>query len=158
MLINTVETAIIERLKAKIPDAYVEAFPDNPALFVPKHPKVNLLCRYADSTYSEPGPTDIIVQERKMAFDITIVVKNLRGKEGCYTYLDAVRQAITGFKIPGCTKMYVSKDRYIKNADGLWFYSLMIVTKTRNIEVNAEQEPLPIFKTIGFNQHTSEVN
>ncbi len=90
MTIKEIEEAIIERLKSKITDLVVEGFPEKPSEYKLMHHKGAILVAYAGSTYEEPAATDVVVQERKVEFDITVVMRHLRTHEGAYQYLDTL--------------------------------------------------------------------
>lgn len=128
MSISTVENQIIERLKSKIPELHIEGFPEKPAEFRLVHPKGAILVHYQGGNYSEQKALAVIVQDKKLEFSITIVIKHLRTHEGAYGYLDRVRNILTGFKPEGGNKMIPVKDEFIGEDNGIWQYSINFTT------------------------------
>ena len=155
MDISIVETAIISRLKSKITDVLIQGFPEKPSEFRLLHPIGALLVHYQGASYSEPKSIGCIVQDSKLEFSITVVMKNLRPIEkgaytGAYAYIDKVKQVLTGYKIDGCTKMYPLKEEFLGEDNGIWQYGINFALTSQNIEV-AEDEELPLLKTITTN-------
>ena len=147
MTIAGIEQAIITRLRAKIQGLLIEGFPEKPSEYKLMHPKGALLVSYAGSTFSEPKSTDIVYQERKVEFDITIAMRHLRKPEGAYSHLDAVRIALTGHRIAGCSKMYPTKEGFLSEDNGVWQYVMTFAMTMPAIEID-EAEQLPLLKKI----------
>lgn len=134
MKINKVENKIIEKLKEEISDLHIEGFPDKPQNFNLIHPKGAILVHYQGGNYSPSKSSSSIVQEKKLEFVLTIITRNLRSNEGAYTYLDKVKETLTGHKIEGCSKMYPIKENFLAEDAGLWQYSISFSLTTQNIE------------------------
>jgi hypothetical protein len=143
MTIADIENAIITRLRSRITGLQIEGFPEKPSEYKLLHPKGALLVSYAGSTFSEPKPTDIVFQERKVEFDITVAMRHLRSHEGAYAYLDAVRIALTGYRIAGCSKMYPTKEEFLSEDSGVWQYAMTFAMTMPSIEID-EDEQLPL--------------
>lgn len=139
MNIKNVETQIIERLKTKINDLKIEGFPEKPADFKLIHPKGAVLVHYQGANYSESKSIGCILQEKKLEFSITVVMKNLRSYEGAYYYLDKTRQVLTGFIPENCSKLLPLKEEFIGEDNGIWQYSINFATTTTVLEY--EDEP-----------------
>ena len=143
LTIDTVERAIIDRLKSRLPDVLVEPFPDNPAEYRLTHPKGAVLVSFSGSTFSAPDATDVIVQDRKMEFDVTVATKNLRAQgahQGAYVLLEATRIALTGYKIPGYTRIYPKRDGFIAEAGGTWQYGVRFALTAPAIEMEEDEQ------------------
>lgn len=134
MSINNIENSIIERLKNKFPELHVEGFPEKPAEFRLIHPKGAVLIHYQGGNYSDQKALAVIVQDKKLEFSITIVMKHLRTHEGAYEYLEKVRDLLTGFKPENCSKMFPTKEEFIGEDNGIWQYSINFVTTTPVLE------------------------
>lgn len=147
MTITEIEEAILIRLKAKIQGLQIEGFPEKPYEYKLIHPKGALLVSYAGSTYSEPKSTDIVVQDRKMEFDITVVIRNLRTYEGAYAYLETVRIALTGYRIKGCSKIYPVKEVFVSEDAGIWQYVITLALTMPVVEIE-EDDQLPLLRKI----------
>lgn len=123
MNILDTEEKIIDRLKEKITDLRVEGYPDDPGTYSLKHPNGAILVRYQDSTYTEPE-SFTVSQKQNAAFDITIITKNLRTNTGAYAYLEAVKSALTGYRIPDLARLYPTRDGFILHDRGVWYYGI----------------------------------
>jgi phage gp37-like protein len=145
VLITEIEDALIARLKSKVPQLQVDSFPDKPSEFRLLHPKGAILVRYQGSKYSEPQTMGAVVQGRAVEFDIILVMRNLRDHAGIYAHLDAVRLALTGYRVPGCEKFYLTREEFIDETDGIWQYGIRVATELPNVEL-PEDEVLPLLK------------
>lgn len=146
MTIAEIEQAIIERLKAKVQGVLVEGFPEKPYEFNLLHSKGALLVRYVGSRFSEPEATDLIVQTRRIEFEVVVVMRHLRTHEGAYSYLDAVRIALTGYKIPGCSKMYPVREEFISEEAGIWQYAITFAMTAPAFEIDEAEQPVLLRK------------
>lgn len=140
-MINDLITQIIQKLKtADLEGMAVESFPDKPDSYIPLGQTGAVLVRYMGSVYSDPTATDIIVQERKMQFCVSVMMKSLRPVNegiptGVYSSVEKIKALLTGFKISGCAKFYITKDGYESNENGFWLYDIVFATTTKSFEV-----------------------
>lgn len=139
-MIEEIENSIIDRLKAKIQGLLVEAFPEKPSEYKLLHPKGALLVSFSGSVFSDPQPTDVIVQDRKMEFDVTIATRDLRGHKGAYTFLEAARIALTGYQIAGCSKIYPRREGFISEANKTWQYGIRFALTMPAIEMDEDEQ------------------
>lgn len=146
-MIGEIETAIVERLAERLTGVKVEAFPDKPDTYKMHHPKGVVLIAFGRSTYSQPRATDLVVQERRIEWDITLVMRNLRDHAGAYDVLDAVRLILTGWRPPACRKMMPVREQFLDQKQGIWTYVLTVAHATTVVEC-AEEEDLPLLKRI----------
>lgn len=147
MTIAEIERGIIERLKSRLTDIQVLAFPEKPAEFNLTHPKGAVLVSYAGSTFSEPVATDLVLQDRKVEFSIFLLFRSLRGHDGAYRYLDSIRLILTGFRIPPAGKIYMVKEEFLGENAGVWSYGMTFAMKAPAVEVE-EEEQLPLLRRI----------
>jgi hypothetical protein len=96
--IQEFETAIIDELKSVITDLVIESFPDKPDEYRVLSPKGAILVKYAGSKYQQPLYQHAIIQERKLAYEIYLLVRSLRRENGAYALLDTIRETLTGFQ------------------------------------------------------------
>lgn len=125
-MIKQIEDAIIARLSAEIPGYEVRSFPEKPAEFRLTHPKGAVLAAYSKGTFGRSQSTDDTTrQQRRMEFDLFMVVKNLREHGGAYELLDAVRLALTGWgrDLLGGAFFPVSEG-FQDAGNGVWTYRL----------------------------------
>lgn len=134
MQITDFEKAIIDKLKENITDMAVEAYPDNPDTYKLIHPKGAILVHYSGSKFLNPMYEEVIIQERKINYDIIIVAKSLRGNGGIYETMDKVRETLTGFKNQDTLKMYPIDEEYIHQDNGLWQYGMRFETRVKHVE------------------------
>ncbi len=143
--IDTIETAIVARLQAMVPAIEIVHFPDNPKSYRLTHRIGAALVVYRGSDYGRLVDTRSIIQERKMEFDINVLVRDLgwavggppaATSPGAYALLEAIRAALTGYQIPGARKIYMVRDKFVdRDADGgVWTYLLSFVLTTMAVE------------------------
>lgn len=139
MNIETIENKIIEKLKSKLTDLLIDAFPEKPQDFVFTHPKGAILVHYQGANYNNSESVGAIFQNKKMEFAITLVTRSLRTKNsGAYELLDEVKSILTGFQIDGCSKMYPTKEGFLSENNGVWQYSINFEFTTPSIETEED--------------------
>lgn len=140
--ITNIEQAIIGKLKADIQGVQIEAYPDKPAEYKLLHARGALLVRYAGSDFSPPLPTDIVVQNRDVDFDIAVVMRHLTGHDGIYEMLDRVRESLTGYQPIGCSKMYPVSEKFVSEENGIWQYAVSLRTRTQHVQKFKERQKI----------------
>ncbi len=131
---EALEEAVISRLRGRFPELEVEAFPDDPDEYRLNHPLGALLVRYHGSKFGPLLDTNVVVQERAMALEVTLVFRSLNGKEGIYNYLEAVRLALAGFAPPAFAKLKPIGEEFLSQGGGEWRYAIDFATSTTVIE------------------------
>ena len=123
-MIDTIENAIINKLETADLDMSVQAFPSRPEEYKQLPTGKGLaLVAYRGSSLSEPTNTDAIVQERVMQFAVTLQVRDLRGHQGAYPKLEAVRSALSGYSPLGDLRvMYMIDERLLRLIQNLWVW------------------------------------
>jgi hypothetical protein len=143
--IATIEAAIIAQLKSQVSSIEVSHYPDHPESWRLAHRIGAALVQYKGSEYGPRLDCAAVVQERKLQFEIALVMRDLGwsvGGEpggtspGAYAMIEAVRAALTGFVVPGCRKMYPVKERFVERdrQGGVWIYALAFALTTLAIE------------------------
>lgn len=153
MTILEIEQAIVQRLKSKIKDLEIIGFPEKPSEYKLLHRKGAILVVYAGSTFSEPKSTDNIYQERKVEYDINLVMRHLRTHEGAYAYLDAVRLLLTGFRVNGTGKFYPVREQFLSEEAGIWQYRLTISASMPAVEAEEDEKPLLLKKITTIDEY-----
>jgi Gp37 protein len=153
--IATIETAIVNQLRSQIGTVEIAHFPDKPSAYRLTHRIGAALVVYRGATYGEQIDTAAIAQVRTLKFDVTLVMRDLGwsfGGEasgtspGAYAVLEEVRTALTGFRVPGCRKMYPVRDSF-EGRDpqgGVWIYAITFALDTMAVERSAT-ENFPLF-------------
>lgn len=134
MDIKDLESAIVNKLKAALPNLLVEAYPDNPSSFKMIHPKGAVLVHYSGSKFNPSLFEEVIVQERKLTYDLIILNRSLRGNSGIYETMDKIREALTGFQYDDTTKFYPIDEEFILEENGLWQYGMRFESFTKHVE------------------------
>lgn len=150
MFVDDMVSAIVARLAAVLPSLKAEAFPDDPANYRLYHPTGAALVIYGGSRYGEPDSLGAIVQERLAEFDVTLLLRNLRGPTGANTHVDAIRLALTGFKVAGGgSKLRPVRDRFVAHDNGVWRFEITFVAAIPAIE-QLEEDLVPLLKRLTF--------
>ena len=128
MSILTVQNSIITRLESVITDLKIEAFPDSVDEYRLKHPKGALLVQYTGSRLASPTCDDVIQQSENLQFALTLLVKNLYGTSGAYTYIDSAKAGLTGYRLANnLGKAYFADIKFLDEKGGTWIYGLNLV-------------------------------
>ena len=135
MAINKTENQIIQKLKENILELHIEGFPEKPSEFRLTHPKGAILVHYQGGSYSDTKGLGYIVQDKKLEFSVTVVTRNLRSHIGAYSYLDKVRELLTGFKPDNCSKMQPIKEEFLSETNGIWQYAINFSLITPTVEI-----------------------
>ena len=125
MNLKDIEQAIIDRLKSRITDVPVEAFPERPSEYRLRHASGVLLVVYRGSKYTESQSAGVAVQARKQEWDVIIVSRNLRSHQNAYDLLDKVRAALSGYQVvPTAEIMAPIREQFINESNGIWQYGI----------------------------------
>lgn len=147
MTILEQEAAIIERLRQKIPNVAVEGFADisherqldRIRDHIATRSMATFLVVYRGSEFAKPEPTDIVVQDETAMFDVLVVGKNLRKHGAMYDWLNAIRLALIGYRMPGCTRVYAVEAGLVQEEDGTWYYRIMFALHQPVVELDDEE-------------------
>jgi len=153
--IATIEAAVVSRLQAMVTSVEIVHFPDNPKTYRLTHRIGAALVVYRGSDYGRLVDTRSIIQERKMEFDVTVLVRDLgwsvggppgATSPGAYAILEAIRAALTGYQIPGARKIYMVRDKFVERdtEGGVWIYLLSFALTTMAVEVSTTED-FPLF-------------
>lgn len=133
MAINTIETDIINTLKAAITDLQVEGYPEKPAEYSLIHPIGAILVAYDNSEFINTATNaGMIYQLENMRYSLTLMVRNLRDKNGAYAYIDTIKETLTGYAPTGCKKMYPANIAFLNERNSIWQYTMTFIVPTEN--------------------------
>ena len=149
--IATIETAIVTRLQAMVTSIEIVHFPDNPENYRLTHRIGAALIVYRGSEYGPLEDTAAIIQERRMMFDVTVLVRDLgwsvggppgATSPGAYAILEAIRAALTGYRVPGARKTYMVREKFVKRdaEGGVWIYLLTVGLVTMAVEPSTSED------------------
>lgn len=129
-----IENKILAKLKESFPEFLVQGFPEKPQEFILLHPLGAILVHYRGANYSNSNAIFYISQEKTSEFAVTVVTRNLRANEGAYETLNKVKQILSGYKIPECTKLIPVKEGFISETNGIWQYEIIFKLTNTSIE------------------------
>lgn len=147
--IRTIEEAIVDRLDGKLPDALVEAFPDDAEGYNVDGYGPVVLVQYAGGDFGPAKDLGAVVQHRRMQFAIHVLSHGLASKGASYDLLEAVRVALTGYQIPGCSKIVPIRDRFVGRTDSLWTHVFFVGLRAPALEVD-ESVQGPLLQRLTF--------
>lgn len=145
MIADQMVQRILDRLARAVTDLAVEAFPDDPANYRLTHPNGAILIAYGGSQYAEPRTLDRIIQDRQAEFDLTLILRHLRGPTGAWTRLDGIRLALTGARVDGGgSRLRPVRDRFVSHDNGLWRFEMTLTATVPAIERVADPVDPPL--------------
>lgn len=146
--------AFIARLKKDFGrELSVELFPENPALYRLNHTVGAILVAYGKSTFGASEATDAVFQARSMSFPLTLVFRQLHGSGGAVSFLDRIRECLTGWKPPHCDMACrPSAEHYIGQVQGLWQYGVTIATRATQLQTMGPEDG-PLLNDTRFEEH-----
>lgn len=145
--------AIIAQLKVKLPKLAAEYFPERPDDYRLNHPVGALLVHYPGAHFTPPTDTGFVVQEREMVFTITVIMRQLNGRDGAVNVLDQVKLALIGFKPPNCRrKCWARQEKFLGQVSGLWQYTLDIATTGVAVEDTQVGAGVPVQSVDAFEE------
>jgi hypothetical protein len=153
--IATIESAIVARLAATVSGIEIAHYPDNPESYRMTHRVGAALVMYKGAQYGAQLDTAAIIQEHRLEFEVTIMMRDLGWSygggadgpsPGAYATLEAIRAALTGFRVPGCRKMHPVRERFVERdrQGGVWVYVIAFGLATVTVEP-PEPESFPLF-------------
>lgn len=160
MIPKTQTAALQEGLLARLQEHFarelsVDLFPEAPGNYRLNHPRGAILLAYGRSKFGDSEATDAVFQERQLVFRLTLVFKQLNGKDGVTSYLDRIHEALTGWKPPHCDRpCQPVSEQFLGHIQGVWQYALDITTRSTQVQVVApDNGPLLVhanFEQEGF--------
>jgi hypothetical protein len=143
--IGTIETAIVNQLRGHIETIEIAHYPDKPETYRMTHRIGAALVRYDGAEYGRLIDTFAVVQERRLKFEITLMMRDLGwsfgggadgSSPGAYATLESVRGTLTGFRVPGCGKMYPLREKFVERdkQGGVWIYAIIFALTTAAVE------------------------
>jgi hypothetical protein len=143
----------------------VAHFPDEPQAYRLTHRIGAALVRYQGADYGPLHDTAAIVQERILKFAVSLLVRDVGwsfGGEpdgtspGGYALIESVRGALTGFRVPGFSKIYPLREKFLARdkQGGVWIYEITFAVKTLAVEPSSVNN-YPVF-VLGVAQEEGE--
>ncbi|HKN15009.1 MAG TPA: Gp37 family protein [Candidatus Binatus sp.] len=153
--IATIEDAIVNQLRSQISSIEIAHYPDNPETWRMTHRVGAALVMYKGAQYGELLDTAAIIQERKLEFEIAVMMRDLGWavggdplgpSPGAYGIIEGIRTALTGYQIAGCRKLYPVREKFIKRdkQGGVWTYASTFALSTVAVEAS-QPDDFPLF-------------
>jgi hypothetical protein len=153
--IATIEDAIVTQLRSQITSIEIGHYPDRPETWRLTHRVGAALVMYKGAQYGDLLDTGAIIQERKLEFEISIMMRDLGWavggdpsgpSPGAYAIIEGIRTALTGYLIPGCRKMYPVREKFIKRdkQGSVWTYASTFALSTVAVEAS-QPDDFPLF-------------
>jgi Gp37 protein len=153
--IATIENAVVAQLASQITSIEVAHFPDRPESYRLTHRIGAALVQYKGASYGAQIDTAAIIQERRLEFEVTLMMRDLGWSyggdasgpsPGAYAMLEAVRSALTGFRVPGCRKMFPLREKFLERdrQGAVWVYAITFQLSTVAVEPPVS-ESFPLF-------------
>ena len=153
--IATIEDAIVSQLQSQISTIEIAHYPDRPETWRLTHRVGAALVMYKGAQFGEMLDTSAIIQERKLEFEISVMMRDLGWavggdasgpSPGAYAIIEGIRTALTGYEVPGCRKMYPVREKFVKRdkQGGVWTYSSTFALSTVAVEAS-QPEDFPLF-------------
>ena len=142
-MIATLETALETQVRTLVTPLglKVEVFPEAPDNYVLTHSIGAVLVVYKGSAYGEPRATDLVVQDREMDYELTILIRNLRKHQGAYAVLEALRVGLAGWMAPGANRgTRLVKDGFVNHQEGVWHWALGLRIPTTSMPSFSPEE------------------
>lgn len=147
-MLQEIESALVARLKTALPGFAVEPFPDRPEAYRLLSTRGAALVVYRGSGLSPTRDSGIIVQERTLRFDVTLLSRDLRSHAGAYAMMGAAYTALLGYAPPHCGQIWFERDGFVGQNDGVWQYDITLAMRSVAVaEVDYEGGPLLVHAT-----------
>ena len=150
MNVSELLSAVVLRLRAKLPALHVDFFPESPAEFRLNHPVGAVLVSYGKSTFGRTQDVGVVIQPQTVRFNATAVLRQLNGKGGAVDVLDLLRQSLGGWRPPDCQRdIWLVEDVFLGQREGLWQYVLTFETVTVFVQ-DSESADLPLLTQVEY--------
>jgi len=146
--------AIRDRLQERFGSGLMtELFPENPAGYRLNHPRGAILLAYGRSTFGGSEAGDSVFQARNIVIRLTLVFRQLNGKDGVISYLDQIRDCLTGWFAPHCDQACRPlAEQFIGQTAGLWQYGQDYAVRATQLQATAPEGGAPL-SHIRFEDH-----
>lgn len=143
-MIAEIEAALVGRVRELMAPLGVaaDAYPDGAGGHPFTHPAGTVLVVNTGSRYDAPEKTGRPVQQRTLAFELIVQMRNLRSHEGAYAVIDALARGLAGWRPRGpvppgshpdavgpLLAMYgtrLEKDGFVSHEAGVWAWSVQV--------------------------------
>lgn len=130
-IVTRLDNQVKSSLKSDFGAPKIQSFPQNPTdHFESISPVGEILVRFESMSAEAPEPNRVgtIVQDILINWSIWIISPNLITHTGVYTYIDKVKDALTGWTITDwydSSPMYLQNTNFIQEEGGFWYYEML---------------------------------
>lgn len=125
-----------------------ELFPEAPAQYRLNHSRGSILLAYGRSQFGDSEATDAVFQERRIIIRLTLVFRQLNGKDGVISYLDRIREVLTGWYPPHCdTAVRPIGEQFLGQVQGIWQYAQDFSVRATQLQVTPQGDYPLLTKT-----------
>lgn len=97
-----------------------QAYPQNPANYIPAAYPGEVLTRYVGAKYT-PSDVSGVKKNRQQVVELVVVSQELRGENGAYAWLDQIREHLEGFVMLGAGgAMELESEEFQDEYNGTW--------------------------------------
>lgn len=121
--------ALVARLQEQITGYAIQAVPEN-LVYDLKHPNGAILVRYAGSSLGEPTGR---MQPKDVEFHLHYFSRNFYGERGIEAMLQQGQMVLSGWQIKQVGVGYVTGERMLNFAEGVWQFGQEYVIRTHAI-------------------------
>ncbi|WP_371356119.1 Gp37 family protein [Pseudomonas chlororaphis] len=130
----------------------VELFPENPSIYRLNHARGAILLAYGKSTFGGSEAVDSIFQTRNIVIRLTLVFRQLNGKDGVISSLDQIRACLTGWFAPHCDQACRPvAEQFIGHMQGVWQYGQDFALRATQLQVMGPEDG-PLLKQVRFEE------
>ncbi|AJO78758.1 Gp37 family protein [Pseudomonas sp. MRSN 12121] len=140
---------LLEAMRDRLQEAFgkmvmVELFPENPSGYRLNHTQGAILLAYGKSTFGGSEAGDSMFQARNIVIRLTLVFRQLNGKDGVVSYLDHIRGCLTGWFAPHCDQACRPvSEMFIGHQSGVWQYAQDFAVRATQLQImGPESGPL----------------
>ncbi|MBP5951310.1 Gp37 family protein [Pseudomonas sp. P42] len=148
---------LMEAMRDRLQEAFgknltVELFPENPSVYRLNHTRGAILLAYGKSTFGGSEAMDSMFQARNIVIRLTLVFRQLNGKDGVISYLDQIRSCLTGWFAPHCDQACRPvAEQFIGHMQGLWQYGQDFALRATQLQVMGPESG-PLLKQVRFEE------
>lgn len=115
MQYEKLENDIIAQLTPGLPGVDVLALPDTLADFTKSFKTGKITVAYKGSKFAQALSTNVLSQLETVEFELIVQARLLRGPNGVYAFMEAIKGLILGYKLTNTDKVYLIDQMLIVN-------------------------------------------
>lgn len=148
---------LMEAMRDRLQEAFgkdltIELFPENPSVYRLNHGRGAILLAYGKSTFGGSEAMDSMFLARNIVIRLTLVFRQLNGRDGVISYLDQIRTCLTGWFAPHCDQACRPvAEQFIGHMQGLWQYGQDFALRATQLQAMGPESG-PLLKQVRFEE------